>query len=147
MTLPFDHNTYLECVSPVLYIILCYLHNYITAKMPRSAEGDVLTDRWADILEVLEKNLIPFARKACSADYKFVPKSKVHNIYTHSKHALGDYAKVAEIMSEVKTNIMIQATPEEITQRFSDFVKLLHDLGLDAIAQRLVDELSKCALF
>ena len=130
-------------MSPVPSHILS--PNCITAKMPRSAEGDVLTDRWADILEVLENNLIEFGRKACSADYKFVSQSKVRN--THSKHAIGDDAKVAEIMSAVKTNITIQATPEKITQRFSDFVKLLHDLELDAMAQRLVDELSKCALF
>ena len=110
----------------------------------RSDEGDVLTERLADIIEVLQHNLIAFGNEACSAEYKFVSQSKVNN--THSKHGIGNDSKASELMGAVFTNITIQSTPERITRRFSDFVMLLYNLELDDLAQRLVEELSKCAL-
>ena len=107
----------------------------------RSAEGDVLTILWTGILADLSVKLEAFANEAC--EHQFVPQTTVTNILT--RQGIGADTKVREIMTAVRTNITIQTT-ERITERFNDFVIMLHNLESGVMAQRLVTELSKCTL-
>ena len=106
----------------------------------RSVEEDVLIDLWESIIEILRHNLETFAANAISAH--FVTEQAVDEILTAQG---GHAAKVRQIMSSVKT-IITQGTQSQITGRFNQFVQLLRNLTLDDLAQRLVDDLSKCTL-
>ena len=106
-----------------------------------SAEEDVLVERWLDLISsIVNYDVNAFGDGVCAA--AFVPNSRFRD--TLSKIGVSDYSKASEIMSAVKTNITLQATPERITRKFSDFVMLLHSMKLHHLAQRLEDGLSKC---
>lgn len=105
----------------------------------RSDEVDVLHKLWANINSVFADNLDLIAHSVGSEG--FVPQRTVNNIL--SQHG-GNISKAGEIMSVIKNTITIQSTPENTTRWFNKFVMLLHNLGLDTLAEYLVEELSKC---
>ena len=106
----------------------------------RSAEGDVLTSLCLDINYVLKSHLDSFADAVVSAG--FVPQSTVSGIM--SKHGTSAHSQAGQIMEAVRNIITTQSTTGRITEKFDQFVILLHDIRLDELSELLIEERSKC---
>ena len=104
-------------------------------------EGDALQEMTATLNEGISEQgtLNTFGDAMSSAN--FVSPQTVR--YAMSKGGDSDYVKVSNIMSAVKSHISTQSTQEKVTRRFNEFVILLHNLGLENLAQLLVERLRK----
>ena len=108
----------------------------------RTLEGDALEEMTATLNEGIssQTELIAFGEAMSSAN--FVASQLVRNAITRGE---GNYFKVSTIMAAVTSHISTQLTQEKRTQKFNEFVLILHNLRLDNLAQQLVEKLRKNA--
>ena len=109
----------------------------------RTLEGDALQDMTSILNHGISDQVqpIPFGEVMSSAN--FVSDQTVKNVTSRGG---SNYTEVSAIMVAVRSHICTQRKQEMVTQKFNEFVLILHnELRLDALAQQLVDKLSKNA--
>ena len=109
----------------------------------RTLEGDTLQEMTATLNEGISSQTEPFAFGEAMSSANFVASQLVRNAMI--ARGEGNYSKVSTIMAAVTSHISTQLMQEKRTQKFNEFVLILHNLRLDNLAQQLVEKLRKNA--
>ena len=105
----------------------------------RTLEGDTLQEMTATLNEGISSQTEPVAFGEAMSSANFVASQLVRNAISRGE---GNYSKVSTITAAVTSHISTQLMQEKRTQKFNEFVLILHNLKLDYLVQQLCGKAS-----